>query len=66
MSNIENPLILEIEALKLGFLTTTDKLIKDIQRHDKIMARADKRQKQDYDENDNDFEDVESVDTVDE
>jgi two-component system sensor histidine kinase/response regulator len=50
MSNTENPLILEIEALKLGFLTTTDKLIKDIQRHDKIMARADKRQKQDYDE----------------
>ena len=50
MSNIENPLILEIEALKLGFLTTTDKLIKDIQRHDKIMARSDKRQKQDYDE----------------
>jgi putative two-component system response regulator len=46
----ENPLILEIETLKSNFLMTTEKLIKDIQRHDKIMMRSDKRQKQEYDE----------------
>lgn len=46
----ENRLILELEELKISFTQTTDKLIKDIKRHDKIMARSDKRQQQEYDE----------------
>ena len=46
----ENKLISELEALKKDFDNTTTKLIKDIHRHDKIMARSDKRQKQEYDE----------------
>jgi response regulator RpfG family c-di-GMP phosphodiesterase len=45
-----NPLIQEIESVKANFLVMTDKLIKDVQRHDKIMLRSDKRQKQEYDE----------------
>ncbi|MEA2049239.1 MAG: HD domain-containing phosphohydrolase [Campylobacterota bacterium] len=41
---IQSSLISELEDLKLDFLTTTDRLIKDIKRHDKIMARTDKNQ----------------------
>jgi len=47
---IENKLISEIEELKKKFSHTTDKLIRDIKRHDKIMARSDKRQQYEYDE----------------
>lgn len=50
MSQEENRLILEIEALKENFTKTIDKLEKDIKRQDKIMARSDKRQRQEYDE----------------
>jgi response regulator RpfG family c-di-GMP phosphodiesterase len=50
MSESDNPLIAEIESLKREFLQMSDKMIKDIQRNDKIMARSDKRQKQEYDE----------------
>ena len=46
----ENKLIAEIEALKIEFSKTTDKLIKDVKRQDKIMARSDKRQQKEYDE----------------
>ncbi len=46
----ENPMVVELESLKSEFAKTTDKLIKDIHRHDKIMQRSDKRQKQEYDE----------------
>ena len=46
----ENKLISEIEALKIEFDKTTDKLIKDVRRQDKIMIRSDKRQQQEYDE----------------
>ena len=43
-------LILEVEELKNGFIATTDKIIKDINRQHKIMERSDKRQKNEYDE----------------
>ena len=46
----ENKLIAEIERLKEEFAQTTDKLIKDVKRQDKIMARSDKRQQKEYDE----------------
>ena len=46
----ENKLIRELEDLKNSFNETTNKLIKDIKRHDKIMARSDKRQQHEYDE----------------
>lgn len=46
----ENKLIAEIEALKSDFIETTEKLVKDVKRQDKIMLRSDKRQKQEYDE----------------
>jgi HD-GYP domain-containing protein (c-di-GMP phosphodiesterase class II) len=45
-----NPLIIELETLKNEFAKTTDKIIKDINRQDKIMSRSDKRQKQEYDD----------------
>jgi HD-GYP domain-containing protein (c-di-GMP phosphodiesterase class II) len=45
-----NPLIHELEVLQKDFEKTTNKLIKDVQRQEKIMARSDKRQKQEYDE----------------
>jgi len=50
MSTHENKLISEIEALQEEFNKTTSKLIKDVKRQDKIMARSDKRQRQEYDE----------------
>ena len=50
MENSDSKLIQEIETLKDEFSKTTDKLIKDIKRHDKIMARSDKRQQKEYDE----------------
>jgi len=46
----DDRLIEEIEALKNNFITTTDKLIKDIRRHDKIMQRSDRRQQKEYDQ----------------
>lgn len=46
----DNKLIQELEELKKNFTQTTDKLIKDIKRHDKIMTRSDKRQQQEYDQ----------------
>lgn len=46
----ENKLIVEIEDLKISFIKTADKLVKDIQRQEKIMARSDKRQREEYDE----------------
>ena len=49
MQTYENKLIKEIEELRLNFHSTTEKLIKDVKRQDRIMARSDKRQKEDYD-----------------
>ncbi len=46
----ENKLILEIQQLQEAFEKTTAKLIKDVQRQDKIMARSDRRQRKEYDE----------------
>ena len=46
----DNKLISEINALREEFISTTDKLIKDVKRQDKIMARSDKRQQKEYDE----------------
>jgi len=40
----ENRLVTEIEKLKSEFDATTTKLIKDIKRHDKILARTDRDQ----------------------
>lgn len=45
----ENKLISEIEHLQSNFSLVTQKLIKDVKRQDKIMARSDKRQKEEYD-----------------
>jgi len=61
MTNHENKLITEIEALKLDFETTTNKLIKDVRRQDKIMARSDKRQQLEYDELQNKLEEVKNL-----
>jgi len=46
----ENKLISEFSALQESFSATTAKLIKDVRRQDKIMARSDKRQQKEYDE----------------
>lgn len=58
MIEYENKLIAEIELLKEKFITTTDHLIKDIRRQDKIMARSDKRQQQEYDALQRKFDEV--------
>ena len=50
METHENKLIAEIESLQENFTQTTDKLIKDVKRQDKIMSRSDKRQQKEYDE----------------
>jgi len=50
MEKYENKLISKIEHLKEEFGITTDILIKELKRQNKIMARSDKRQKQEYDE----------------
>ncbi len=57
--HMDNKLIAEIEELKLNFNNTTNKLLKDIKRHDKIMARSDKRQQREYDELQKKFAEVE-------
>lgn len=49
MNANENKLISEIENLQSSFSLVTQKLIKDVKRKDKIMARSDKRQKEEYD-----------------
>lgn len=49
MKEHENKFILEIEALKELFIKTTDNIIKDVKRQNKIMVRSDKRQKKEYD-----------------
>ncbi len=46
----ENPLVNELERLKENFSGTADKIIKDIKRQERIMARSDKRQRKEYDE----------------
>lgn len=53
-----NPMIIELERLKNEFAKTTDKIIKDINRQDKIMSRSDKRQKQEYDDLQSKLEEV--------
>ncbi|MEA1917928.1 MAG: HD domain-containing phosphohydrolase [Campylobacterota bacterium] len=57
----ENKLVNEVEELKSSFIQTVDKLVKDIKRQDKIMSRADKRQRKEYDELQNKLEEVISL-----
>ena len=57
----QNPLIEELQSLRASFDKTTEKLIKDIQRHEKIMAKSDKRQQQEYDELQRKFAEVASL-----
>ena len=47
---MEDKLLVEVERLKEEFNKTTEKIIKDIKRKDKIMARSDRRQQHEYDE----------------
>ena len=61
MSDGDNALISEIEELQSLFDKTTQKLIKDIKRQNKIMARSDKRQKQEYDELQKRLEEVQEL-----
>ncbi len=61
MEPFENKLIGEIEELQSKFNQTTQKLIKDVRRQDKIMSRSDKRQKQEYDELQKKFAEVEAL-----
>lgn len=49
-TNPDDKLIDELENLRERFNKTTEKIIKDIGRQKKIMERADKRQRQEYDE----------------
>ncbi len=58
---VDNQLVKELEELKVNFIDTTDKLIRDIKRHDKIMIRSDKRQRQEYDQLQMKLEEVEAL-----
>jgi response regulator RpfG family c-di-GMP phosphodiesterase len=46
----DEKVIQEVLELQTNFVNTTNKLVKDIQRQNKIMERSDKRQRQEYDE----------------
>jgi len=61
MINSEDKLIDEIETLKLNFIQTTEKLIKDVKRQNKIMLKSDKRQQQEYDTLQVKFQEVASL-----
>ena len=61
MKTEENKLIQELHVLQESFESTTNKLIKDIKRQDKIMARSDKRQRQEYDELQQKLEEVKAL-----
>ena len=57
----EDKLIEELEQLKGSFAKTTDKIIKDLKRQNKIMERSDKRQRQEYDELQKRLEEVQEL-----
>ncbi len=61
MVNGESKLVGEILSFKDIFDKTTNKLIRDIKRHDKIMSRSDTRQRQEYDELQEKLEEVKSL-----
>ncbi|MDA7816850.1 HD domain-containing protein [Sulfurimonas sp.] len=50
MESHDNKVIAEIEDLQTRFTKTTNKLIKDVKRQEKIMMQSDKRQQKEYDE----------------
>jgi HD-GYP domain-containing protein (c-di-GMP phosphodiesterase class II) len=58
---VENKLIQEIEESREQFNNLMDKLVKDLRRHEKIMARADKRQRKEYDELQKKLEEVQKL-----
>ena len=57
----QNKLVNEIALLKSNFLMVTEKLIKDINRQDKIMARSDKRQRAEYDALEEQFNEINAL-----
>jgi len=57
----ENKLINDIEEFEKTFSSLMKKLVKDIKRQEKIMARADKRQRQEYDELQKRLEEVQKL-----
>ncbi len=61
MDTSNNKLVTEVEELKKSFIKTADKLVKDINRQEKIMARSDKRQRQEYDELQRRLEEVQKL-----
>lgn len=61
MGKSNNKLVDEVEELRESFIKTTEKLVKDIKRQEKIMARSDKRQRQEYDELQKRLEEVEKL-----
>jgi len=61
MTQPDSKLVLEIESLKETFTNTTDKLIKDIKRHDKIMTRTDRDQMRELKKLESRLEEVESL-----
>ena len=48
----------ELDSLKNSFITTIDKLTKDLKRNQKIMDRSDRQQRKEYDELQRQFEEV--------
>ena len=57
----DNPLIEEIEYFESKFINLMGKLKKDIKRHEKIIARSDKRQQKEYDELQKKLEEVQKL-----
>ncbi len=61
MTGAEDKLIAELKNLKGSFAKTTDKIIKDLKRQNKIMERSDKRQRKEYDELQKRLQEVEAL-----
>ncbi|MCK5111516.1 MAG: hypothetical protein KAQ94_08340 [Arcobacteraceae bacterium] len=61
MAAPDSKLVTEIEALKETFAKTTDRLIKDVKRHDKIMARTDRDQMRELKKLESRLEEVEGL-----
>ena len=57
----DNKLISDIEKVEESFSVLMQKLKKDIKRQEKIMARSDKRQRQEYDELQRRLQEVENL-----
>jgi len=61
MKSSDTALLDDLSTLKSDFITTIDRLTKDLQRNKKIMDRSDRQQRKEYDELQRQFIEVEAL-----